>query len=139
MEKIDDIIKEIAIKHGVAVDRDDPIMILYTINERLLKENAEAQRQILKEFKEELESAAHEWEITTKKTAERILDVALTASKEAIVEGGKNAANAIGREFDSRLIQANAIFKKARIWTAINTTGAVIALLCAVTILWAIK
>lgn len=136
MEKVDDIIKEIAIKHGIAVDRDDPIMILYTINERLLKENAVAQRQILNEFREELESAAHEWEITTKKTAERILDVALTASKEAIVEGGKNAANAIGREVDSRLIQTNSIFKKACIWTI---TGAIIALLCAVTTLWAIR
>ena len=62
MEKIEEIIKEIAVKHGIAIGRDDPILILHTLNERLLKETAVAQRQIMHEFKEELESAAHAWE-----------------------------------------------------------------------------
>lgn len=139
MEKIEETIKEIAIKHGVAVGRDDPIMILHTINERLMKETAAAQRQILHEFKEELESAAHEWEITSKKIAERILDVALTASKEAIAEGGKKEAEAIGREVDSRLAQANAIVRKACILTMINMAAAVVTLFFTVTTLWVMK
>ncbi len=139
MEKIEETIKEIALKHGVAVGRDDPIMILHTINERLMKETAAAQRQILHEFKEELEAAAHEWEVTTKKTAERILDVALTTSKEAIAEGGKKAADAIGKEVNSRLAQANAIVRKGRIFIMINMVAAVIILLFAVTTLWVMK
>lgn len=136
MEKIEEAIKEIAIKHGVAVGRDDPIMILHTINERLMKETAAAQRQILHEFKEELESAVHEWEITSKKTAERILDVALSASKEAIAEGGKKAAEDIGREIDVSLTQANAIARKTFVFTMINMAAAVVTLLFAVTTLW---
>jgi predicted kinase len=139
MEKIEETIKEIAIKHGIAVDRDDPIMILHTINERLMKETAAAQQQIMHEFKEELESAAHKWEVTTKKTAERILDVALTASKEAITEGGKKVADAVGREVDSRLAQANAIAKKTSVFTMINMTAAVVTLLFAVITLWMMK
>ena len=139
MEKIEETIKEIAIKHGVAVGRDDPIMILHTINERLMKETAAVQRQILHEFKEELESAAHEWEIAAKKIAERILDIALTASKEATAEGGKKVAEAISREVDSRLAQANAIVRKARIFTMINMAVAIVTLLFAVTILWVMK
>ncbi|MFH0782286.1 MAG: conjugal transfer protein TraM [Pseudomonadota bacterium] len=140
MEKIEETIKEIAIKHGVAVGRDDPIMILHTINERLMKETAAAQRQILHEFKEELESAAHKWEIAAKKTAERILDVALTASKEAIAEGGKKVADAIGREVDSRLAQANATIKHMRVLVMISALlAAVMTLLAAVAVLWATK
>lgn len=139
MEKIEETIKEIAIKHGVAVGYDDPIMILHTINERLMKETAATQRQILHEFKEELEAAAHEWEVTTKKNAERILNVALIASKEAIAEGGKKAAEAIGKEVDSRLAQANAIVRKARIFNMINMAAAVITVLLAVTTLWVTK
>ncbi len=139
MEKIEETIKEIAIKHGVAVGRDDPIMILHTINERLMKETAAAQRQILHEFKEELESAAHEWEVSTKKIAERILDVALSASKEEIAEGGKKVAEAIGREVESRLAQTNVIVRKTRILTMINIAAAVITLLFAVTTSWVIK
>ncbi|MFH0785146.1 MAG: conjugal transfer protein TraM [Pseudomonadota bacterium] len=139
MEKIEETIKEIAIKHGVIVGRDDPIMILHTINERLMKETAAAQRQILHEFKEELESAAHEWDVTTKKNAERILDIALTASKDAIAEGGKRAAEAIGREVDSRLARANAIARKVRILTMINVAAAVVSLFFAVTTVWVMK
>ena len=139
MEKIEETIKEIAIKHGVAVGRDDPILILHTINERLMKETATAQRQILHEFKEQLESAVHEWEVTAQKTAERILDVSLTASKKAIAEGGKKVAEAIGREVDSRLSQANAAVRKARKLTMINMAAAVVTLLFAVTTLWVMK
>jgi hypothetical protein len=139
MEKIEETIKEIAVKHGVAVGRDDPIMILHTINERLMKETAAAQRQILHEFKEELEAAAHEWEITAKKTAERILDVALTASKEAIVEGGKTAAKAMGREVDARLAQAGTSIRGARILATINVAAAVMTVIAAVAVLWVIK
>ena len=139
MEKIEETIKEIALKHGVAVGRDDPIMILHTINERLMEETAAVQRQILHEFKEELESTAHEWEVTTKKIAERILDVALSASKEAIAEGGKKAAEAIGREVDSRLTQANAIVRKMFVFTMINMAAVVVTFLFAVTTLWMMK
>lgn len=139
MEKIEETIKEIAIKHGVAVGRDDPIMILHTINERLMKETTTAQRQILHEFKEELESAAHEWEITTKKLAERILNVALTASKEEIAEGRKKAAEAIERVVDCRLAQANTVVRKARILTMINMATAVVTVLFAVATLWTMK
>ena len=139
MEKIEETIKEIAIKHGIAVGRDDPILILHTINERLMKETAAAQRQILHEFKEELESAAHEWEVTAKKTAERILDVALTASKEAIAEGGKKAAEAMGREVDARLAQTGTSIRGARILAIINVAAAVVTVIAAVAVLWVIK
>jgi len=36
-EEIDELIKEIAVKHGIAVGRDDPIIILQTINNRLMR------------------------------------------------------------------------------------------------------
>jgi hypothetical protein len=139
MEKIEETIREIAIKHGIAVGRDDPILILHTINERLMKETAAAQRQILHEFKEELEAAAHEWEITAKKTAERILGVALTASKEAIAEGGKTAAKAMGREVDARLTQTGTSIRSARILAIINVAVAVVTVIAAVAVLWVIK
>ena len=139
MDKIEETIKEIAVKHGVAVGRDDPIMILHTINERLMRETALAQRQCLHEFKEELESAAYEWESTAKKTAERILDVALTASKKVIAEEGIKAVEAVGGEVEINLTQMNAISRKAFVFTLINITAGVIALLFVVIALWVTK
>ena len=143
MEKIEETIKEIAVKHGIAVGRDDPIMILHTINERLMKETAAAQRQILHEFKEEIESAAHEWEAEAKKIAETILNAALSSSKEAMekvmVAGGKAATENIGRELDARLIQARAILRDIRKWAMVNALAAATTFLAAIAVLYAIK
>ena len=139
MEKIEETIKEIALKHGVAVGRDDPILILHTINERLMRETAAAQRQILHEFKEELESAAHEWEATAKKTAEKILDAALIASQKVIVEEGKKVAEIVGKEVDAKLALTNAITKKDRMVNVISMVTAIVTLAYLATSFWVFK
>ena len=60
-DKIEELIREIAVKHGIAVGRDDPILILQTINTRLMQDSQAAQQEILDRFKEELEAIAHRW------------------------------------------------------------------------------
>ena len=49
-DKIEETIKAIAARHGIALGRDDPILILQTINERLMQDNRNYQT---------LEAAAH--------------------------------------------------------------------------------
>ena len=39
-DQVEELIKEIAAKHGIAVSRDDPILILQTINARLMQDSA---------------------------------------------------------------------------------------------------
>ena len=100
-DKIEAIIKEIAAKHGIAVGRDDPILILQTINERLMQDSAAAQ--------EEVESIAHRWGEDAKSKAERTLNAALAASKAAMMngmqEGAKAAAESARREVDEAVGQ----------------------------------
>ena len=108
-DKIEAIIKEIAAKHGIAVGRDDPILILQTINERLMQDSAAAQQETLNRFKEEVESIAHRWGEDAKSKAERTLNAALAASKAAMMngmqEGAKAAAEAARREVDEAVGQ----------------------------------
>ena len=70
-DPIDELIKEIAGKHGVAVGRDDPIMILQTINARLLEDSAKAQQAMLALYKEELEALSARWSSDAKEKGER--------------------------------------------------------------------
>ena len=49
-DPVDELIKEIAVKHNIAVSRDDPIMVLHTINERLMRDSAKAQQDMLDTF-----------------------------------------------------------------------------------------
>ena len=41
-DQLEELIKEIASKHGIAVSRDDPILVLQTINNRLLQDSSKA-------------------------------------------------------------------------------------------------
>lgn len=117
-DKIEEIIREIAVKHGIAVGRDDPILILQTINARLLQDSAAAQQEIVERFKEELEAVAHRWGEDAKGKAERTLNAALTASKEVMAntmqDGAKAAAEAVRREVDAASSQLAGAARDAR-------------------------
>lgn len=77
-------IQDIAVKHGVVLGKDDPILILYTMNERLLEENRKAQQAMLAQFKEEMESISSQWKYDARDKAEKVLNAALSSSKEAM-------------------------------------------------------
>ena len=81
---LEEMIKEIAAKHGIALDRDDPILILQTLNNRLLQDNQKAQQAMLNQYKEELEALSLRWSSDTKEKAERILNASLESSKVAM-------------------------------------------------------
>jgi hypothetical protein len=82
--ELEDLIKEIAVKHGIALGRDDPILILQTLNNRLLQASQKAQQTLLDQYKAELEDLSLKWSTETKEKAERILNASLDASKVAM-------------------------------------------------------
>ena len=47
----DDLLKEIASKHGVALDRADPILMVQTMHRRLLAESQHAHHALLEEYR----------------------------------------------------------------------------------------
>lgn len=81
---LSELIKEIAAKHGIVLGRDDPILILQTLNNRLLQDNQKAQQAMLDQYKEELETISIRWSADTKEKAERILNLSLESSKVAM-------------------------------------------------------
>jgi hypothetical protein len=142
MEKIEGIIKEIAVKHRIAIGRDDPILILHTLNERLLKETSDAQRQVVHEFREELESAYHSWETNAKSISEKILNSSLIGVRETmkkiVADEGTTAGQLLSREVESSLNQVRSTLKVTQIATIINGLAAVMTCLALVAILWKI-
>ncbi|MBV6831321.1 conjugal transfer protein TraM [Xanthomonas euvesicatoria] len=140
-DKIEELIREIAVKHGIAVGRDDPILILQTINTRLMQDSQAAQQEILDRFKEELEAIAHRWGEDAKGKAERTLNAALTASKEAMSkgmqEGAKAAADTVRRELEAAASQLAAPIREARRVSYMNIVAAGMAVFAAALALWA--
>lgn len=140
-DQIEDLVKEIAAKHGIAVSRDDPILVLQTINARLMQDSAKAQQQMLDQYKEELEAIALRWGADAKAKAERILNASLAASKDAMgrlmQDGAREAAASVRGEIDTALGRvAGPIHAVRRIGT-LNLVASFLTFLAAVLALWA--
>ena len=139
-DDIDELIKEIAAKHGVAVSRDDPILVLQTINKRLMEDSSKAQRMQLDRYKEELEDLAARWGTNAKDKAERILSAAMLAGKETMDkqmnDGAKALALAVRTEIDDSLAGVANLARDARRVAIFNVVAACITLLAAGVALW---
>lgn len=83
-DKFDAAIQEIAVKHGVVLSKDDPILILQTMNDRLIEEARQAQAGMLAQFREEMENISSQWREDAKEKAEKIINAALAGTKETM-------------------------------------------------------
>lgn len=140
--QIEAIIREIATKHGIAVSRDDPILILQTINNRLLLDSAKAQQAMLDRFKEELEDLARRWGSDAKGRAEQILNAALGASKDAMARSiddlAKKAATTVASELESALERLVQPVHDTRRVAVLNLTAACLTMAAAATAMWSV-
>lgn len=141
-DQTEELLREIAAKHGLAVSRDDPILVLQTINSRLLQDGAKAQQAQLERFKEEMEELSQRWSMDAKGKAERILDATLAAAREAMdsamQEGGAQAAKAARREIDGALQQLAASVHAAHAVALLNIAAGCLAILAAAVALWTV-
>ena len=135
VDKVDETIKAIAVKHGIAVGRDDPIMILLTINDRLMEESATSQKEILNHFKEELEAISHRWGEDAKDKAEKTLRTALKASQEVMEqkmrEVAQEVARAVKNEIDAGTSDIAIVVRGSRTVATMNMIAAGMTLFAA--------
>jgi len=141
-DQIEELIREIAVKHGIAVARDDPILVLQTINNRLLQDSAKAQQAQLDSYKEELEALALRWSNDAREKAERILNASLAASKEAMGQimqaGADTAVASVRQQVDVVLSQlANPVRNAHRIGR-LNVVASCMTMLAAAVLLWVV-
>lgn len=137
-DPIDELIKEIAAKHGVAVSSDDPIMILQTINARLLADSARAQDAMLERYKEEVEALSARWSSDAKEKAERVLNLSLEASRNAMRERARETAALMRAEIETGLNGMAASLRQARILGILNVVASCVTFVAVATALWAL-
>jgi hypothetical protein len=139
-DRVDDLIGEVARKHGMAIGRDDPILVLQTINERLLQESSAAQQALLDAYKEELEAAASRWSSDATDRADRIVQAALAGSKETVAailaEGARSTATSVRTEVDAALSRIAVRLQETRQIAILNLVAACITLVAAGIVVW---
>ena len=141
-EENDALIKEIAVKHGIAVGRDDPILILHTLNNQLLQDNRKAQQELLDQFKAELEGLSLRWSSDAKDKAERILNASLVASKESmghLMQAGTNDLVAtVKNDVDAALSRIEQPLRDAYRIGIMNILAACLTIFAATVLLWTV-
>lgn len=131
------LLKEIAMRHGIAIGDDDPIMIMHTIISQLLDDSVATQQKLLEGFRRELEDAAHTWDQNAKGKAERVLNAALSASRDAmdqqLTESGRRVAAEIRSTLDKAITRQTA--NSVRI-AQLNIIASCITAAAALMLLW---
>ena len=139
----DDVLKEIASKHGVAVDRQDPILIVHTLHTRLLAESTTAQQALLEDYRTTLEAMLERWGTETKAKAERIVTASLTASTETMkvqmATHITDVASAIRKEVTDVLGQTETRIRTATTIGYLNLFAALVTCLAAIVIYWTLR
>lgn len=117
-EKLDKIIQDITVKHGVLLGKDDPILMLQTMNEQLIEESRKAQQDLLVKFREEMEGISSQWKDDAKEKAEKVLNAALASSKEAMArllqESTRESVQAIKKLLSDSLIEVHVLTQKTQ-------------------------
>lgn len=138
--ELEELIKEIAVKHGIAMSRDDPILILQTLNNRLLQASQKAQQALLDQYKAELEELSLRWSADAKEKAERILNASLDASKVAMDQlmraSAKEIITTMKAEVDASLYRISGPIKNTNHIGLMNLAASCITLLAAAVLLW---
>lgn len=139
----DDVLKEIASKHGVAVDRQDPILIVHTLHTRLLAESTTAQQALLEDYRTTLEAMLERWGTETKAKAERIMTASLTASTETMkaqmATHTTDVASAIRNEVTAILETTETRIRTATTIGYLNLFAALVTCLAAIVIYWTLR
>jgi hypothetical protein len=138
--ELEELIKEIAVKHGIALGRDDPILILQTVNNRLLQASQKAQQALLDQYKAELEELSLRWSADAKEKAERILNASLDASKAVMEQlmraSAQEVVTTMKAEVDASLNRINRRIKDTNRISLMNLAASCITLLATAVLLW---
>jgi len=139
----DDLLKEIASKHGVALDREDPILIVQTLHTRLLAESRSAQQAMLEDYRTTLEGLLDRWSAETTAKAERIVTASLTATTETMktqmASHTTDLARAIRKEVTEVVETTETRLRRATTVGYVNLLAALLTFLSAVVVYWTLR
>jgi len=112
-------------------------MILRTLNARILQDAAEQQQAGLEAFKSEMEGVAARWNVEAKGKAERILNAALEAGKQAMAAELQGGGEVFRRQIAAGLEGLAEQMRQTRQAAMLNLGAAVLTCVAAGLALWA--
>ena len=88
-DKLDALIKRIASEHGIVLTKDDPVLMMHTLNEVLLEQNEKAHVELLNKYEAILQESLNQWETVASKKASALISAQrnnISKSNESLVD-----------------------------------------------------
>jgi hypothetical protein len=145
------IIRAVAVKHGIALGKNDPILVLHTINGLLMDEFASKQEALINQFKVNLEEAADLWsknmeikvneilggmENSHRQLISELIEKHIDNIAKAIVDKSSDIAMAQQKRSLSNLKSLNSQLRTMRLMLYVNFSASIMALISAILVLW---
>jgi Transcriptional activator TraM len=123
------IIEDVAVKHGLALDRDDPVLVIYTINQHLMQSSACIQQAMLEQCRKDMEANMGLWKARLGRQGDEAIRMTLDATREVII-------SAVRMETEAALKALTADLQKHQRSTSLNIFASVLALAASAIVLW---
>lgn len=138
--RIDEVIYQIAADYGITVEKDDPAMILLTMNERLINDSKSAHSDLLNNFKSQMEVISDQWSIEAKSHSDRILNSSIASSKDEVARVMEEQSTVIvdkwKNELSTGFSQVNKTIESSRQTAILNIIASFITLIAAGIVLY---
>jgi hypothetical protein len=95
MTEFEELIREAALKNGYPLEKSDSLMVLATVMNRLSEDWLRTLDAALEKHRDEHEELARRWRKSATVQAEKILNAALDASREALAKGMNEGAEKV--------------------------------------------
>ncbi|WP_412058693.1 hypothetical protein [Bartonella sp. DGB2] len=102
-DKLEEVAQLLSRKHGISIGRDDPILMLHTMNEKIKQDNEDQQKKLLKEFQSQLQEIIQNWSEEAKYKAESIINEALRATQEEMRKEAEQATKNISENITNEI------------------------------------
>ena len=137
-DKLDEIIQEVAVRHGYVIGRDDPVLMTYTINQQVMETGARIQRAVLEKHLRDMgeiskdlqDQAAGKLDGVLREAMESIR-LALRQETESFVSQQRRQSEAVNRLMMENCLQWRRFAAVAIAVSILTLLAAVIVLLIA--------
>lgn len=123
------IIEDVAVRHGFALDRDDPVLVTYTINQRLMQSSAGIQRAMLEQYRKDMEENMSLWKAQAGRQGDQAVRMTLEATREAIIATVRIETATVLKELAMDL-------RKHQRSASLNLFASILALAAGAVVLW---
>lgn len=137
-DPLDDIIREVALRHGICLGRDDPILMTYTINQRIMQASAAIQGQVLERHLGSMKALSGKLQEQMEEGMEKTLREAAGSMQAALREEVLRAFSQERMEREELRRAMREEFRQGRHLAVSNTLLSVLALVTAALLLGSI-